>query len=154
MKDSVNHRREFEELTGELSDTIYQMSDPVEIAAMLYSIAEEKKSSNLIVRDINGKFDKILGKLDEISQRLSEMHVNIPAEDTEKRDQIFELSDRDREVLDFVSSNGRVCADDVQRKFKYRGRNAASARLSKLFRDKMLEKVYVGRRVYYITRNK
>ena len=153
MKDSINPAKEFEELTGNLSDAMYQMSDPVEIARMLYAIAEEKKGSNLVVREINAKFDNILQRLDDISQRLSEMDTNTLVEDTKKHQQISELSDRDHEVLNFVSSKSRVCADDVQKKFKYKGRNAASARLSKLFRDNMLEKLYVGRKVYYITRN-
>jgi len=42
-----------------------------------------------------------------------------------------------------------VCADDIQQEFKYKGRNAASARLSKLFGRSILEKEYVGRKVFY-----
>jgi len=61
MKGSLtDYNKEFKELTEDISEAIYQMSDPVAIATMLYSIAEEKKSSNLVVRDINSKFDHMM----------------------------------------------------------------------------------------------
>jgi len=148
MKDSLtDYDKEFEEIVGNLSDTIHDMSDPVSIATMLYTLVEERKSSNLVIRDINAKFDSILEKLKEISTRLNELESRLATPSTEHA--TFELSDRDREILDYVTKNKRVCADDIQEKFKYRGRNAASARLSKLFRERLLEKVYVGRKVYY-----
>ncbi|RLI91096.1 MAG: hypothetical protein DRO89_04675 [Candidatus Altiarchaeales archaeon] len=148
MKDSLtDYDKEFEEIVGNLSDTIHDMSDPVSIATMLYTLVEERKSSNLVIRDINAKFDSILEKLKEISTRLNELESRSGTPSVEHA--TFELSDRDREILDYVTKNKRVCADDIQEKFKYRGRNAASARLSKLFREGLLEKVYVGRKVYY-----
>lgn len=160
MKESLpNHKQEFQELVGELSDAVYQMSDPVAIATMLYSIAEEKKSGNLVIRDINGKFDNMIGKLERILMNLEELNgklnspqANAQQASTTTQPQPCNLSDRDNEVLDFVSLNKRVCADDLQKRFKYRGRNAASARLSKLFRDNILEKTYVGKKVFYVTK--
>ena len=151
MKESIpNHKQEFQDLMGELSDTVYQMSDPVAIATMLYSIAEEKKSGNLVVRDINGKFDNIAGKLEKILIQLEEINKKFNAPEVARTSQqSCEPSDRDQEVLNFVSLKKRVCADDLQKKFGYRGRNAASARLSKLFRNNMLEKTYVGKTVFY-----
>jgi len=148
MKDSLtNYDKEFEEIVGGLSDTVHSMDDPVAIATMLYTLVEERKSGNLVIRDINAKFDSILEKLKEISIRLNELESrsDIPL----MEHATFELSDRDKEILDYVTKNERVCADDIQEKFEYRGRNAASARLSKLFRERLLEKVYVGRKVYY-----
>ena len=148
MKDSLtDYDREFEEIVGNLSDTIHDMSDPVTIATMLYTLVEERKNSNLVIRDINAKFDSILEKLKEISTRLNELESRSDTLSVEHA--TFELSDRDKEILDYVTKNERVCADDIQEKFNYKGRNAASARLSKLFRERLLEKVYVGRKVYY-----
>ncbi len=148
MKESLtDYDKEFEEIVGNLSDTVHEMSDPVAIATMLYTLAEERKSSNLVIRDINAKFDNILAKLDDISNRLHKFESRQEAHVEEHN--AVELSDRDREIMDYVIKNKRACADDLQEKFNYRGRNAASARLSKLFRDKMLEKIYVGRKVYY-----
>jgi len=160
MKDPLtDYEREFEELAGDLSQTVRDMSDPVAIATMLYSIAEERKNNNLVVRDINAKFDtiverlkileKIVEKLETITNQLNELNRLRPEV---KTNALTELSDKDQEILDFVSKHEKVCADDIKKEFNYKGRNAASARLSKLFKDNMLEKVYVGRKVYYKTR--
>lgn len=149
---SHNHKKEFRDLTENLSSAIEKMSNPVEIAAMLYTIAEEKKSSNLVVREINGKFESMMEKLDKISNLLTELNMKLTEEKTTiGMDNLMEelLSERDEEIMNFVNEKGRVCADDLKKIFGYRGRNAASARLSKLFKEGLLEKIYVGRTVYY-----
>ena len=153
MKDSIEaHKQEFEETVGDISKAIQQISDPVAIASMLYSIANERKSTNLVVRDINGKLDKfhiLIEKLDQISENLEKLNKNFEGEKKPTSHTSSELSERDEEVLSYVKESGRVCADELQEKFNYRGRNAASARLSKLFKEGKVEKVFVGRKVYY-----
>ena len=146
---SPSYADEFKELTGDLADAVYDV-DPVAVGQMLYRIAEEKKSNNLVVKDINGKFDQMMAKLDRIATLLEEAakrSETAPA--ISRRPDNVDISDRDQEILEFVKSRKKVCADDVQDHFKYRGRNAASARLNKLFRDNVVEKVYAGRNVYY-----
>ena len=144
---SVDQTKEFQNLVGDLSQTITQMSDPVAIGAMLYSIAQEKNSGNLVLREINSKFDNILTQLEIISQKLTEMSERKTEEQTLQVN--TNISERDEEVLNYVKASGKVCADELQEKFNYKGRNAASARLSKLFKDGLLEKTYAGRNVYY-----
>lgn len=144
---SPNYTEEFRELTEDLSDAVQQMADPVSIATMLYTIAEEKKSNNLVVRGINSKFDLLVSKLDRITELLE--NLSGPTESHDSSPAHVDISERDQEILDFVRTKMKVCADDVQNHFKYKGRNAASARLNKLFREKRLEKVYAGRNVYY-----
>ena len=154
MKDTLtDYEKEFEEIVGNLSETMKDMSDPMAIGSMLFTLAEERKSSNLVIRDINAKFDSILQKLGDISVRIQEMEgkVSQPAAMIERA--TSEISDRDREIMEYVVQNKRVCAEDIQTKFQYRGSNAASARLSRLFKDNLLEKVYVGRKVYYQSKN-
>ncbi len=149
MKDSLtDYNKEFEEIVGNLSDTMREVNDPMAIASMLYTLAEERKSSNLVVRDINAKFDNIISKLVDISTKIEDLekkvnHASIPERASS------EISERDREILEYVTEEKRLCAEDIQEKFHYKGRNAASARLSKLFKENLLEKIYVGRKVYY-----
>jgi len=150
-RNNANYQQEFEELTEDLSSTIDDMGDPVAIGTMLYSIAEEKKSNNLIVRDINAKFDNIAETLDKIYEKLSVLTEHGISHQV--KNPSVSISERDEEILNFVKSNGKACADDVQSKFEYRGRNAASARLSRLFKDNLLEKVYQGRKVYYVAKS-
>jgi len=59
------------------------------------------------------------------------------------------LGSTDERIVGFVGSRGAVCAQDVQTQFKYKGKNAASARLNKLASMGVLEKQQAGRRVYY-----
>ncbi len=136
----VGHADEFEQLIGSLSKSVEQ-NDAVTIGAMLYSIAEERRSTNLIMRELNAKFDRLLNKVDHLEKEIQTAEPQNPA-----------LSERDQEVLDYVRKQGRVCAEDMMKEFNYRGKNAASARLSKLFHEGVLEKEYAGRKVYYKTR--
>lgn len=154
MKDTLtDYEKEFEEIVGNLSDTMKDMSDPMAIATMLFTLAEERKSSNLVIRDINAKFDSILQKLGDISVRIQEMEDKVAQPTAMIERATSEISDRDKEIMEYVVQNKRVCAEDIQTKFQYRGSNAASARLSRLFKDNLLEKVYVGRKVYYQSKN-
>ena len=141
-------QEEFHELTHNLSEAMLEVKDSIAIGTMLYTIAEEKKSSNLIIREINGKFDNLMEKIEKISTQLAELNQLLrKSKKVEK--ETFMLSERDKEILDFIEERKIVCADDIKKKFNYKGRNAASARLSKLFKDNLLEKEYVGRKVYY-----
>jgi len=152
MRDSnKSHDQEFEEMIGDISQAVHEISDPVAIAGMLYNIAEEKKSSNLIVREINAKFDQLMQKIEKLTTELSKLNETVTVTPTPNANghATIELSERDQEILDFVSKKNRACAEEVQSHFKYKGRNAASARLSKLFKENKLKKIYVGRKVYY-----
>jgi predicted HTH transcriptional regulator len=143
-----DYKQEFKNLTAEVSQAVHEMKDPVAIATMLYSIAEEKKSSNLVVRDINSKLDLLTLKLEQLSKTLEKFSRYL--EKTESRPN-RNVSERDKEVINFVKQNRNISAKELQGKFKYRGRNAASARLSKLFKEGLLKKTYAGREVYYTT---
>jgi len=137
-----DYEKEFKENVGEhVLEAQRQIEDPVAIGVMLYSMAEERKSNNLIIKELNAKIDLLVNEMAKLKER--EAPVQQPTQPT------FNPSDRDQEVLDYVKSKGKVCADEMQVKFRYKGKNAASARLSKLFHDGMLEKEYAGRRVYY-----
>lgn len=152
-------REEFRELPDEFPDVGYLPEDLIEFidrkidersnekARLLYGIKEKEHSTNLIVKSIDGKFDNIMARLEHLEHKISEL--NKASKPGIKKLQDIGLSDRDQEVLDFVALKKRACAKDLQKRFKYKGSNAASARLSKLFKEGMLEKIYIGRSVYY-----
>jgi hypothetical protein len=104
-------------------------NDPVAIGNLLYIIAEERASTNLLLKEINAKLDRLVS-------------VN------EKKENEVMLSDIDKEIVDFIGE-GRVCADNVKKKFKYKGSNAASYRLNRLCDLKILKKFQVGRKVFF-----
>ncbi|MFH1054818.1 MAG: hypothetical protein V1744_01855 [Candidatus Altiarchaeota archaeon] len=135
----VGYEKEFKEQAGNVIQAINEINDPVAIGVMLYSLVEERKSSNLIFRNLNAKIDSLISKIEQFEKRETTPHAA----------QTAGLSERDVEVLEYVKKEGRVCADKLKDKFKYKGKNAASARLSKLFHEGILEKEYAGRKVYY-----
>jgi hypothetical protein len=142
MKDmGVEYKKEFDDLVGEIAHSTTNMQDPVAIAVMLYTLAEEKKSGNLIIKELNAKLDLLVSKV-------SQLEKQAPKEAPTQAG----MSERDLEVLNHVKRHGRTCAEDLQTVFGYRGKNAASARLSKLFHEGVLEKEYAGRKVYYKTK--
>ena len=55
----------------------------------------------------------------------------------------------DEEMLRFVKEKRHASAEEVRRKFGYKGKNAASARLNRMFEMGLLEKRQVGRAVLY-----
>jgi len=168
-----DYEEEFEEMVGSLSDVIQELSDPIAIATLLYTIAEERKSTNLVIKGIDskfdfikekiGKFELLIEKLERISKQLEEISKKLDKQTaiknvegeikTQRQIQQFYLSERDIEILEYVKTKGLVCAEDIQKKFQYKGKNAASARLSRLFQSNLLEKEYRGRKVYYKLKN-
>ncbi|MBD3262398.1 MAG: hypothetical protein GF334_12170 [Candidatus Altiarchaeales archaeon] len=143
MKDMVaDYNQEFQDLVGDLSQTVNQL-DPMAAGALLYTIAQEKKNTNLIVRDLNAKFDTVLTKINQLDQKIEKLEQN-PSNPN--------ITERDEQVLAYVREKGSVCAETIQEKFQYKGRNAAASRLSNLYQKGLLEKTQKGRKVYYQTK--
>ena len=55
----------------------------------------------------------------------------------------------DAEILKNVQVLGMACADDIKKRMNYKGRNAASVRLNRLYRQGVLDRYQLGRKVYY-----
>ena len=59
------------------------------------------------------------------------------------------LAPADEQIVSLIRTRGAACAEDVRVNFGYKGKNAASARLNRLFELGILEKAQAGRVVYY-----
>ncbi|NYZ76643.1 hypothetical protein H0N98_05350 [Candidatus Micrarchaeota archaeon] len=110
----------------------------VEITTILTKVKETTEME--LLRAIAGRLENIEKRLDGIEKGLGK----------EVSDDI--LGDVDGKIIEFVKKNGKACAEDLQRAFNYRGKNAASARLNKLHSQGLLEKKQAGRRVYYFAK--
>lgn len=113
--------------------------DPVVIGTLMHKLSEEKIASNLVLKEINAKLDRLAS----LEERIARIEDKIGF-----REQTA-LSEQDETVAAFVKKSGMACAEDVRKAFKYKGRNAASARLNALFKSGVLEKKRAGRRVFY-----
>jgi hypothetical protein len=135
------YENEFQDLVGDLTKAFNIDGESVALASMLYNIAQEKKSTNLIVRDINGKFDQILHRIEKLEGQIKDVEHS--------KTQQPELTLRDQQILDFVEKQGEVCAETVKKEFNYKGANAASSRLNKLYKEGLLHKTHKVGKVYY-----
>ena len=59
------------------------------------------------------------------------------------------ISGLDRQIIQAVQMKGMACADDIKEMMKYKGRNAASTHLNRLYKTGLLQRYQLGRKVYY-----
>ncbi len=145
------------ELNHELEEKIYKcevknaeelmvsskdVKDPVFIANLMYSLKEERERSNSMLATVIRKIEALEMKVEALEHKLRE-------KDGVKEELLGEV---DSDLLKYVKKRKKVCAIEVQKKFKYKGRNAASSRLHKLYSMGYLDKKQVGRKVYYFAK--
>ncbi len=88
-------------------------------------------------------FEKIMERRDRLEHRIEGLEagrITVP------KQQERLLGDIDEELVTFIRRKGFACADEVQSHFRYKGKNAASARLNRLCEFNLLEKQQAGRR--------
>jgi len=59
------------------------------------------------------------------------------------------LPEIDEQIMGFVKEAGKATADEVRTRFRYKGKNAACARLNRLCDMGLLQKKQAGRKVYF-----
>jgi len=134
-----NTTNEFKNVAADFRKMQEQFRDPVVIGALLNAVSEERTATNLILKEINAKLER--------------MEARINALETRRTPDDFAIPEVDGGIYDFVKKKGAACAADVQKKFNYKGKNAASARLNGLCRQGLLEKKQVGKRVFFSAKN-
>jgi len=109
-----------------------QLKDLSELVILISSLYEIEKSFNLLLREINHKLDLIVNKLNALQPSPKE-----------------ELTELDKNILEFIRKMEEVDAEEIRRYFNYKGKNAASARLNHLYKLGYLSKIREGKKVKY-----
>jgi len=140
---------EFASVAKEFKEFSEKLRDPIVVGTLLWRLSEEKASSNLVLKEIQRKLEK----LDELEARLKRVEKALQKEghanpQREKEEEVL-LPEVDEQIMSLVRTFKRVTASDVQKKLHYKGANAASARLNSLFKQGLLEKKQVGRKVFF-----
>ena len=127
-------------------------------------VESDKTSSNMFTLvkymfDENRRTTLLLKSISESVARLeSELHDLYYEEEAEPEDRQsgvtggmkeIPISGLDRQIVQTVQVKGMVCADDIKEVMKYKGRNAASAHLNRLYRAGILHRYQLGRKVYF-----
>ncbi len=117
-------RRAIKELRG----------DPLYLAILMNKLYKEREATNMLLKTL-------LNRIERLEKHLLGHYS--------KSDDEIILSETDQAIYNFVKELGKVTAEDVRKRFNYKGQNGASARLNKLYNMGLLNKTYVGKKVYF-----
>ncbi len=140
------------EVLSPLENDIAKLRDPVVLAALMHTAATERENTNrllkTLIEKLDMKFTEVEDKINalEAAQKAAQKPTAAP-----RGDEVL-LPSVDEGILKFVREKRHVSAEQVRRRFGYKGRNAASARLSRMYDLGLLEKKQVGRAVLYCVR--
>ncbi len=142
-----NYAEGFEEHSKDIAYDLEKFHDPVIVGAMIHRLIQERKKSNAMFQAILEELKTIRSLLESVS------HPPSPSPHTPVTSGITPgVSEVDKQILDLVKDRGSVTADEVRKILGYKGRNAASARLNRLWELGLLTKKRAGRKVYYSAR--
>lgn len=131
------------EILSPLENDIQKLRDPVVLAALMHTAATERENTNRLLKTLIERLD---AKFADVDSRLAaiESGARFPFGEEEVL-----LPSVDEEILKFVKEKRHVSAEEVRRRFGYKGKNAASSRLNRMFELGLLAKRQVGRAVLY-----
>ena len=139
------------QLAPELSDLSLDIQEirkngdkPLFLSLLMFRLVKEREKTNQILEHINEKYDKMMFELK--TNDLSKESV------IQSKSDYNVLPEQDRVILDFVDQNQGSTAKDVKSLLNYKGLNAASQRLNKLYKEGHLKKVNSGRKVLFLIR--
>jgi hypothetical protein len=105
-----------------------------------YLIEERGRTNSLLV--------SITGRIKALEEELGAMELG-SREDYVSGSREVSLSSVDARLINFVQAKGMACADEVRAFMGYRGNNAACARLNRLHKAGLLDRLQLGHKVYY-----
>lgn len=131
----VNQADLREQISRDVAENIAKFRDPVVLGELVYLLKEERENTNRILKTL-------LAKMEALELRLSEKGRKEAAHEERM------LPEVDEAIVSFVKE-GPKTAEDVRKKFGYKGKNAASARLNRLHDLGVVVKKHVGKKVFF-----
>jgi predicted HTH transcriptional regulator len=144
-KEAINELRN--EVLAPLEQDLAKLRDPFVLAAIMNTAATERENTNRLLKTIIEKLDT---KFAEVDSRIMQLEAaqNAP-QAMQLHDEEVLLPSVDEEIVKFIKEKRHVTAEAVRARFGYKGKNAASSRLNRLYEMGLLEKRQVGRAVMY-----
>lgn len=122
------------EIRSDLEENMEKFKDPVVLGELVYRLLEERENTNRLLKNIMQRLDVLEAK--GISTEPIQQELEL-------------LPEIDEHILEFVKESGKVTAEEVRKRFKYKGKNAASSRLNRLVNRNLLVKKQVGKKVFF-----
>ena len=127
---------------------IAKLRDPTVHAALLFMSVREKENANRLMKNIYARLDQLEAQLKQIESKIGKTGTR-RAEPSAPVMPVPMLAEVDQKIVSYIKGHGPTSAEAIQIEFKYKGRNAACARLSKLATLGKLVKQRAGKVIYY-----
>lgn len=138
---------EFAEL---LSGKVKAQETSTGLLTLVKYLMDENRKTTMLLRNISENLARLETDLNatyEEENPKPEQYVQQPS--GEKLVRELPISGLDARIIQTIQVMGMACADDIKSKMNYRGRNAASARLNRLYKQGILERYQLGHKVFY-----
>ncbi|MFI5412725.1 MAG: hypothetical protein ACHQX1_02445 [Candidatus Micrarchaeales archaeon] len=149
-------KKELEQLKSketEMQNLVNGKDKSDQISSNLFTLLKYMMDENKTTRNMIEQMYKKIEKFEEeINADLSEepgQGATNPLEQGVTTTQVVPISELDKRIIQHIQIVGMACADDVKKHMNYKGRNAASARLNKLYRQGIIERYQLGHKVFY-----
>ena len=139
----------FGDLSTDVQELMQQSKDPMVLSALLFRIIQEKDKTNRLLEAINDKYDKIMLELKTGSAFNDNGFAQQKQGAMVGANKFEVLAEQDQIILKLIEERGSATAAEIMSVLNYRGLNAASQRLNKLYREGHLKKVQAGKKVLY-----
>lgn len=133
-----------EQIRQDLQENLDKFKDPVVLGELVYRLMEERENTNRLLKTLMQKIDSLEAKIGSNAQAA-------PSEtkETPKESEVL-LPQVDEDIMKVVKELGKATAEDIRSRLHYKGKNAASARLNRLYELGLLKKVQVGKKVFFL----
>ncbi len=127
---------------------VYELytKDPLVNGVLLFKLLEERENTNRVMKTL-------LRRIEELERKLglsASSTPSLPSNTQLKKEHIEEmLSEADEKIVSFIKKNGKMTAKEVAKEMGYKGANAASARMNRLYEAGILKKKRIGKKVYF-----
>ncbi len=122
-----------EQVKEDLAQNLAKFNDPVVLGELTYRLLEERENTNRILKTLLGRIEALESALGKAKEKKAEAPL---------------LPKVDAGIVEFIKE-GPKTAEDVRKKFGYKGKNAACARLNRLHDLGVVVKRHVGKEVYF-----
>ncbi|MCL4404450.1 MAG: hypothetical protein M1544_03185 [Candidatus Marsarchaeota archaeon] len=117
--------------------------------SLLKYMIEENKKTTLVLRQMLDKIENLEAELNE--PVAEEQLIEEKREQPERQQKQLAVSPIDARIMQFIqlSEHSMACAEDIRKGMGYKGKNAACARLNRLYKMGLIERFQLGHKVYY-----
>lgn len=140
------------EKTDKEKELLAEKERSEETSSNLFSLikymVDENKRTTMLLKSISDNMARLESGIRDNSY-YEEEEVEDQRQNVVRGAREIPVSWLDAEILKNIQVLGMACADDIKKSMNYKGRNAASMRLNRLYRLGILDRYQLGRKVYY-----